>query len=259
MKVYCINLDRRPDRLAYMSELFGQLGVPFERIVAVDAQSPEVAAKAASCAPGMTGRRMSAGAYGCFQSHRNVWQRLVASSDSHAMIFEDDLLLAPGVADLLSPGWIPADADLVKLETLRTRLHLSPAVGSAVQGRALHRMHSRHAGTGAYVISATAAARLLRQTETFADPIDEVLFNEASPLFPGLVVYQMSPAPVIQGEFSGQVKAGWSATSITQRFASGDEPAPARAEGRIARLVRRGTQEVIARAKGTRYVVVPFG
>ncbi len=259
MKTFCINLDRRPDRLQHMTTQFAAAGISFERIAALDALAPEVAAAATHCAPGMTGRKISAGAYGCFQSHRLTWQRLVASGDSHAMVFEDDLVLSDGISAYLSPGWIPADADVVKLETLLTRVHLGRTAGGQARGRGLFRLHSRHAGTGGYVISARAAARLLDLTRAVTDPIDELLFNHHSPLFPHLVTYQMVPAPVIQGEFSRQDAGAWSESSIQRRFSSGPEAAKTERENAVTRLQRRLREELRAVFQGTRYVVVPFG
>ena len=56
MKAYCINLDRRPDRLKHMTEVFAEHGIAFERVAAVDGLDPSVAAAAAACRPGMYGR-----------------------------------------------------------------------------------------------------------------------------------------------------------------------------------------------------------
>ena len=262
MKAYCINLDRRRDRLEHMTELFAKHGIAFERVPAVDGQDPLVAAAAAECRPGMSGQRMSAGAYACFQSHREVWHRLVASGAPHAMVLEDDLLIAPGFAACLAEGWVPADADLVKLETYQVRLHRDAGPGSPACERRLHRLRSRHAGTGCYVISRAAAERLLAATGAVCDPVDEAMFNEASPLFAGLVIYQMVPSPVIQGkgqEGGGQEGAGWAESSIMDRDAQGSPDRLSKAEGHSARLWRRLGAEIWSVLAGTRYVVVPFG
>lgn len=259
MKAYCINLDRRPDRLAHMTALLARHGVAFERVAAVDGQDRQVAAAAALCRPGMTGKRMSAGAYACFQSHRAVWRRLLASGAAHAMVLEDDLLIAEGFAAYLAPDWLPADADLVRLETYQTRLHRQVGPGLPAKGRRLYRLRSRHAGTGCYVISRAAARRLLAATETVSDPVDETLFNEASPLFSGLAIYQMVPSPVMQGKGSqeggGANRAGWVQSSIMGR----DARLNSEAEGGLARLGRRLRAEIRSLLAGTCYVVVPFG
>lgn len=257
MKAYCINLDCRPDRLEHMVRQFAAQGIFFERVAAVDGRDPDVAAAALRCAPGLTGLRMSAGAYGCFQSHREVWRRLIASGDSHAMVMEDDLVLAPGIAAYLQHAWVPEDANLVKLETFLARLHLDCGVGREALNRKLHHLRSRHPGTGCYVISTPAAQRLLARTEAVSDPIDEALFNEASPLFVELVIYQMDPAPAIQGDRLGdKTESSWLASSILDHFASGEEHRPERATTRLSRRLR---EEIRARLMDTRYIIVPFG
>lgn len=261
MKAYCINLDRRPDRMEHMTAQFARQGMTVERIPAVDAQDPAVAAAAALCRVGFTGRVMGPGAYGCFQSHREFWRRLVASGETHGMILEDDLVLSEGLAAYLADGWVPTDADIVKLETYESRIHLDKGEGASAGPRRLHRLRSRHAGTGCYVISAAAAKRLLAQTEgTPNDPIDEYLFSEASPAFGTLRIYQMVPAPVIQGDRWKGAGAGasWTETSITQRLAPGDVPGMKR-ETRWDRLRRRLREEFRALRRGTRYAVARHG
>ena len=261
MKAYCINLDRRPDRLDYITGEFARVGLPFERIAAVDGQNPAVAAAAARLPPTAAGAPMSTGAYACFQSHREIWRRLLASGDSHAMAFEDDLLLSPGLAPWIQDGWVPTDADLVKMETFGTRIHIAAGPGHAVSDRRLHRLRSYHRGTGCFVISAVAAARLLVATETISEAIDTYLFSETSPAFSSMVIYQMVPAPVIQGDRAGAAskRLTWSKSSIEERFAPGVEARRMQKETRLGRLQRRLTEELRGRLNGTRYVFVPHG
>ena len=186
------------------------------------------------------------------------WRRLLASGDSHAVVFEDDLVIADGFAVYLQDGWVPRGADLVRFETFLIRVHVDRGDGTPASGRRLHRLRSRHPGTGAYLVCAPAARRLLDLTETVSDPIDEALFNEASPLFAGLTTYQMDPAPVIQGNLVDGPLDSWTTTSITERFAEvGVQTGPA--ETKVARLGRRLREEFGALRDGTRYDVVPFG
>lgn len=259
VKVYCINLDRRPDRLEHMQGQFDRLGLAFERIAAVDGADPAVAEAARSCPPGMTGLPMSAAAYGCLQSHRLAWARLVASGASHAMIFEDDLILAEGLVRYADPGWVPADADLVRLETFLTRFHRDRGQGIGALGRQIHRLRSRHVGAGGYVITARAAARLIAATEVCGDPVDEVLFNDQSHLFGALTVYQMIPAPVIQGKVLMKEQSGWIASSISERFATAAEADLYVPEANAGKLLRRLREELRSVAVGTVYEIAPFG
>lgn len=260
MKAYCINLDRRPDRLAHMTTEFGKAGITFERIPAVDGQDPEVVVEAASLPLSGRGVRISAGAHGCMQSHREFWRRLVISGDPWGMVFEDDLLLAPDTAVYLQDGWIPAEADILKLETFAIRIHLAARSLSALNNRRLARLHTTHLGTGCYIVSAAMAARLLRETIGSGDPVDEFLFNTSLPFFPTARIYQMFPAPVMQGDRAGAKQkphSGWQATSIVERAVSNHVGTPCPSETQIQRLWRHGREQIRARLQGTRYVVVP--
>lgn len=260
MKAYCINLDRRPDRMAFMGDQFARHAIPFVRVSAVDGQDPAVAAEAARVGPSRLGPRMSAGAYACFQSHRAVWRRLVDSGDRHAMIFEDDLHLAQGIAQYLDDAWVPRDADVVRLETFGLRVHLGAGKGLPAGPRRLHRLRSYHPGCGGYVLSVGAAARLLEATGRFDDPVDYMLFSESSALFATLTTYQMLPAPVIQGDRAARGStSGWAKSSIADRFAAGEVPTVMTRESALGRVARRLGAEVAGRLRGTRYRFVPHG
>jgi glycosyl transferase family 25 len=260
VKAYCLNLDRRPDRWAHMQREAAGAGFELVRISATDAQDPAIAAAAAGVLPMANGHRMSAGAFGCFHSHRAAWAAIVASGEPHGMVLEDDMILAPGFGALVADAsWIPADADLVKLETWGTRAHVSKA-GRKVGGRHLGRLLSSHIGAGCYVLTAATAKRLLAMTERFADPVDELLFNERLAFFPTATIYQMQPAPAVQGKRSdsGTAEPEWAAGSIMARFAEGGPTAPGR-EGRLERVIRRAREELRRLRLGSRYEVIRFG
>lgn len=265
MKAYCINLDSRPDRLAHYHVECERHGMAFDRIDAVDGKDPTIAAAAQTIPPTWTGHRMSAGAYACLQSHRKTWQRMLDSGARHAMIFEDDLLFAEGIAAYLDDGWVPQDADVVKLETFSTRTHIDRTAVATTAGRRLHRLRTTHIGAGAYVLTAATAQRLLAETETCGDPVDEVIFNDRLPLFPGLIVYQMVPAPAIQGKrLAGDAAAvgdtaGWVKSSLKHRIETDLEGIGSKRETMPSRLWRRARAELWARKRGTVYMVVPHG
>jgi glycosyl transferase family 25 len=235
-------------------------GFGLVRISATDALDPAIAAAAARVPPMANGHRMSAGAFGCFHSHRAAWAAIAASGEPHGMVLEDDMILAPGFGALVADsGWVPADADVVKLETWGTRAHVSRA-GSQVGGRHLGRLLSSHIGAGCYVLTAATAKRLLAMTKAFADPVDELLFNETLAFFPSATIYQMQPAPAVQGKRSdaGAAEPEWAAGSIMARFAEGGPTAPGR-EGRLERALRRTREELRRLRLGSRYEVIRFG
>ncbi|MCU0826594.1 MAG: glycosyltransferase family 25 protein [Tabrizicola sp.] len=260
MKAFCINLDRRQDRRDRMWSEFQRLGVEVERVAAVDGSLPDFTAITASLKPGASGLRLGPGAYACFQSHRLCWQKLLESGDPHAMVLEDDLIIAEDFARFLTDGWVPTDADVVKLETREVRVQLDRRIVPLNRGRYLAQLRSSHFGTGCYVISAVAAERLHRQTETVLDAIDEVIFDARSPVFRMTRIYQMVPAPVIQGDQrpGSSVSAAWAATSINNRFGPG-ETAGSDELSLPGRILRRLKAEARAALHGTRYTFVGHG
>jgi glycosyl transferase, family 25 len=242
-----------------MSGQFSSVGMPVTRVAAVDCNDPAVAAEAARCEVGQNGRQMSAGAYACFQSHRRVWAMLVASGEAHAMVMEDDLLLAPGIGVYLDDGWVPPGSDVVKLETVGVRVHVAAKVQDRAGPRALRRLMSYHSGMAGYVISSGAAAMLLDLTGQVSDPVDEVVFNPDRAHVPTIRLDQMIPAPVIQGDrpMAGSVRQPWAKASIVEHWDKA-EPVLQR-EGQGRRLLRRISHEIRAARSGSRYIVVPHG
>lgn len=257
MKAYCINLDRRADRFEYMERQFSALGMTVERISAVDGSRAEVAAAASLTQPMTSGQPISLGAYGCFQSHREVWRRIVASGEPYGLVMEDDLLLAEGFSFYLDDDWIPLGTDIVRLETFLMRTHLDQAPKIPAGSRHLQRLRSMHLGAGCYVISAPAAQRLYASTTVIRDPVDVVLFSESSELFQELVTYQMVPAPAAQEQrlHRKSEAAGWLASNIAdQTFMNSRH-----AENFSGRIRRRLTETLRALRQGTHYVLVSYG
>lgn len=257
MKAYCINLDRRTDRLLHMMRQFSQQGMDVERVAGIDGTLPEIAATASSVAPMASGQRMSFGAFGCFQSHREAWRRIGASGEAYGLVMEDDLSLADGFSVYLQDGWVPSDADLVRLETFLTRTHVDASSRLSAGSRRLQRLRSTHIGAGCYVLNAATARRLYDYTTEIRDPVDVVLFSDASELFAELVTYQMVPAPAAQEQRLRKESGAPDrlTTNIGERL-----PGQSRqVETLLRRLKRRLVESIRARRIGTRYVVIPFG
>ena len=205
MRIYLINLARRPDRLAAMQAQAGAL--PLTRIEAVDAASADAAdVDRWFAASGPLGE-IPRGDKCCLLSHRRAWEMFVASGDAHAVFLEDDVRLSLSSASLLtSDNWIPPSVQVAKLE------HYGPP-GQRVLltdirkvGEDFHmgRMLSRHTGAAAYILSRGAAQALLGESR-FNLPVDHLLFNpNNSALFASLSPWQLVPAIARQQEFVGE-------------------------------------------------------
>ena len=198
MKIFLINLDRRPDRLRHMTEILDGLGLPFTRVSAVDGMR----------LPTGEVRRwgnLLPGATACFLSHRDCWKRVVDETLPCAVVLEDDLHLAPDAASVLCQGdWIPAEADVVKLETRLCRARIDKAVAAVISGRSLHRLRSSHMGTGGYIVTRKGAEKLLSLSQRLEAPVDHFMFNSALPSATSLTTFQLVPAVCVQDAYIGQ-------------------------------------------------------
>lgn len=212
MKCYLINLDRAPELLKRMRQLLDRRGVEFERIAAVDAkiQSYKLA-PAVTRTPG--GRApLAPGDIACGASHLICLRKIASGEDRYGAILEDDLHLADDIAFFLkSDHWLPTDADLVKVETFRQVTLLCAPLGRLPGKRSIWRLMERHWGAGAYIVSKSAAQRIIREYDNEIQNIDVFLFDIE---LANHKVYQVSPAPAIQDTFCGSPSAAFLASDI---------------------------------------------
>ena len=234
MKVYLINLDRHPDRLAHMRDQLS--GMAFERIAAVDGSSLPPTAK------GLT--RFE---FACLESHRVAWRQFLAGPEAHACFLEDDLHIWPGFATLIEhEAWIPADAHSIKLDTYLQAVELGDR-RAAIGGRELARLHSRHQSSAAYILTREGAARYLELTAGASLPADYSLFPD-HPRRVGLRIYQLCPAIAIQDHLLSADQGGKTfATAMAGADGSG---APRRRASTLGKLGRE-TSRLARRAAGS--------
>jgi glycosyl transferase, family 25 len=183
MKIYLINLDRHPERLAHMRKQLD--GVAFERISAVDGSTRPATIK------GLTRFELA-----CLESHRTAWRKFLASADRLACFLEDDVHVQPGFAALLNEAKWPKDAHTVKLDTYFQKVRLGERL-SASGRRDIARLYTRHESAAAYILSRDGAARYLELTESASQPADYAVFPN-TPRRLGLNIYQLVPAIAIQ-------------------------------------------------------------
>jgi len=96
MRIYLINLGRRPDRLAAMTARAEGLGLVLERVEAVDATAVEPDALTRWFEDGGPLGEIPRGDKACLLSHRLAWQKFLASGEAHAAFLEDDVVLSRG-------------------------------------------------------------------------------------------------------------------------------------------------------------------
>ena len=199
LPILLINLDRAPERLARLEERLGARGLAFERVAAVDARTLSRAEIERHVEGIGHWGWMTPGEIACFLSHRKCWRLIVERELPYAVVLEDDVVPGRLAGEILAGGdWIPADTDLVKLETDLKPVRLSAKASGHGETFEVARLHSSHYCAAAYVVTHHAARRLLMETERFRDAVDEMLFAERSPLCRSLRIHQMVPAPFAQ-------------------------------------------------------------
>jgi glycosyl transferase family 25 len=204
MKAYLLNLDRSPDRLVMMRKEFDRVGVPFTRLSGVDtrgwsSEDMEAFFRERSFSP----EERLPGDAGAFLSHLAAWQEIAAGEDRAAAIFEDDVHLASDLKQVLSTtDWMPADADIVRLESnSKMILRDGRKIGTAPR-RKLYRAHSGTWGAAGYILTKEAAVRLAQVPTIEHTHIDWLLFKPTrSKVAASLVCYQFLPALCIQDDY----------------------------------------------------------
>jgi glycosyl transferase family 25 len=247
MKAFVINLDRSEDRLSHMQSEFGRIGATFTRFPAVDGArfSEAELADFARARKGISPGRWLAGEVGIFLSHFGVWQKIAAGGERAAAVFEDDVHLAHDLRVLLSTdAWIPADADVVRLETNRKMLLRHGRRIAIAPRRRIYRAASGTWGAAGYVLTRHAAAKLLQSAPSLHCPVDIFLFKPGrSPVAASLRCYQVVPAICIQSQLAAQRGPVFESLVGT--------------EGRAPRASRRGWSSTIRLLPWKKYLV-PF-
>lgn len=83
IKIYVVNMEKNKDRLENFTKMMDNLNLPFERYDAVNGSL-------------YNPTHLKKGEFGCFMSHKNLWQKILDDPDNEeAIIFEDDCMISP--------------------------------------------------------------------------------------------------------------------------------------------------------------------
>lgn len=213
IKSYIINLDRNPERMEAISKQFKELGLPYQRHIAIDGKniSDDALTKFAEARPRvkLVGK-WTKGKMGCHLSHRGLWEIAANSSDPYTAIFEDDLIVSDHIRDaLISYESIPEGCDIVRLESTAFMSCLISQNETVPFGnRTLHKIlpnqHKNYfpMGAGAYILSRDAARKLIEAPLEVFVYTDRSLFDCAtSGIAPKLNNFQISPAYCVQDKY----------------------------------------------------------
>lgn len=200
IEAFVINLDRRPDRLAYMKTQLDGLGLTWQRVSALDKDQASDADIAAEVALDHHRIRMGRGSQCCAITNFRIFRHIVTRDLPAALILQDDVELSPDIVRFVADlDWLPDDIGLVQFEKFGRKSSRRLATPIATEmpgtGRRLYRLHSRTAGAGCFLITRSAARRVLEEKPILDMPIDHFLFSpNVSPLFDRLGVAIVAPA-----------------------------------------------------------------
>lgn len=204
IKGHFINLDKNADRRDMMQNQIAAFGLGIERFPAVNGREMDAAAfDAFVAARPHNSNPWTRGQVGCFLSHYALWEKAAASDAPYTVIFEDDITMSPSVSDFLSgASWIPADADVVRLEFCVHRVRLDKKAAARHAGRDVRKVvpcdnvRFWATATGAYIISKKAAQKIVALPPDRHMCVDVMLMCGAySRLAYELQIYQVQPAP----------------------------------------------------------------
>lgn len=217
--VYVINLDRAPDRLAYVMPSVHHLSFPVTRISGIDGKALTPAKIMPHLDVGRhlkyVGKEINAGTAGCSLSHIKAWKTFLASPYEYALIFEDDVsfdpaLLQTAVLDALK---MPSMWDIVNLENHHRSLNLEIAPLQNNFELVLFLTPVTH--TGSYLLNRHAARQLLSKAFPILLPVD-YYFSRAwelnlkfTGILPNLVTQSMGTSNISETKSIVENKKSW--------------------------------------------------
>lgn len=193
--IYYINLDRVPERRAFMEGQFAAQGLAAQRISAVDAfdnpQPPEYAP-----ASWLDRWSLTTSEVACFESHRLAWRTIRDGAAPCGVVMEDDAILSAGFGAALEglPEAALA-ADVIKLDGANQKRRLGGF--RDVAGVPLRPIEQTIGSAAAYLISRAAAAKLEARAARYCDHLDDYIFTPRADWAP----MQLDPAVAVQGMF----------------------------------------------------------
>jgi glycosyl transferase family 25 len=194
LPVYLINLDRDPERLAFMRRQLEVRGLGFTRLSASDGNDPAIlrtSRRSALCS-------LSPGAVGCFESHIRAWEQLLASDAPACIVIEDDVVLSSDFMQSAMEAAASVDFDVIKLDVFARRVEVGARGVPLSSGRTLHRFLGRDWCTGGYVVSREGARRLLRKSKGYTRPVDNFMYDGRAIFVLTSRIYSLIPASCAQ-------------------------------------------------------------
>ena len=182
MKIFVINLARRPDRLDQISQDLQNHGLTFERVDAIDAKSDPVMKKfRRPFFKLLLGKRTYGdGPLANYLSFRKIWQKMVDENIEQALILEDDAKIVNWDKRFLELDITQLGLDILRLgarnnpTTLNNLTNVQPAI--TIEGRKL--VTGELWGNFATIFTLSAAKKYLHHKKYWFPSDDYVRFEK---------------------------------------------------------------------------------
>lgn len=208
MRAFIINLDRAPDRWAFVERSFAGTGIEVCRVPGIDGK---LLPQPCDDYPDALyhryhGRPNTPGTTGCFLSHVKALKFFLETGDAHGIIVEDDAQLGPKFEKVMAEAMrYSGEWDILRLTGLSDGMPMR--VADLGDGYSLNVSLGRLKGLGVYAVNRKAAERWVETLLPMRVPVDHAMDRE---WFCGLRAMTVQPFPASQTDhdFKSSIQIG---------------------------------------------------
>lgn len=177
MRIFIVNLNRRPDKRAAALQRAAAVGLKVETIEAVDgtAMSDVEIAGATDDWPASA---MTKGVVACALSHLEIYKKIIDDDIPFALVLEDDALPRPDLATVLEDIGEVINGGVARVVLLSSHYYHRRPLRLLRGGRALHRFADGSQGH-AYVLNKQAAVALYQNLRPIVWEADKWWYFQA--------------------------------------------------------------------------------
>ncbi|MGB7537541.1 MAG: glycosyltransferase family 25 protein [Anaerolineales bacterium] len=212
LPIWVLNLKQDTHRLQFMRRQLRGLKLPFTVIEAVDGSlltPAELGLYSKDRAAQYSKRELSPGEIATSLSHAGMWERLLREKLKEVLIFEDDVLIAGALVDILrSRNRFPKDWEFINFSTDAPQEPFGPFI-TDIYRASRHKEWADRAS--AYLINPAGARKLLARVYPIGHTADGLTWRTD---ITGLVSYGVYPRVVI---LSGLESSIWKKGDIPKR------------------------------------------
>lgn len=117
---------------------------------------------------------LTLGEFGCYCSHLRVWQHMIDQNIQMALILEDDVTVSLDISDIMQQLFksLPVKWDIVSLYTTTSFPVKAHKNINNILSRYVTDFENKYYSTAAYIITLSAAKKMLYYTQKINQPID---------------------------------------------------------------------------------------